>query len=107
MLTTIVVLIAKLYTGDVAVDQIVERNRVSKLLEGYIQSTQNMAALKRTHDQNLDVHPVQGIQYVVVDNEKSSRERIVLIYKDVETYDLAYYETQIVRVVESFLSLFW
>jgi len=41
---------------------------------------------------------------VVVDDEKSSRERVALAHEEVESYDGAYYETQLVRVVESVLS---
>jgi len=96
--------IAELHAGDVAVDQLVERNRVSKPLEGYTQNTQNVAALKRSRDQNLVIHPGQDIEYVVVDDEKFSRERVALAHEDVETYDPSYYETQLVRAVESVLS---
>jgi len=55
----------------VSVDELVERNRVSKPLEGYSQNTQNVAALKRARDQDLAVHPGQDIEYVVVDDEKN------------------------------------
>jgi len=96
--------IAELHAGDVAVDQLVERNRVSKPLEGYTQNTQNVAALKRARDHDLSVHPGQDIEYVVVDDEKSSRDRVALVHENVETYDPSYYETQLVRAVESVLS---
>ena len=96
--------IAELHAGDVAVDQLVERNRVSKPLEGYTQNTLNVAALKRACDQNLAVHQGQDIEYVVVDDEKSSRDRVSLVHEDGETYDPSYYETQLVRAVESVLS---
>jgi DNA polymerase elongation subunit (family B) len=39
--------IDELQAGNVAVERLVERNRVSKPLEGYSQNTQNVAALKR------------------------------------------------------------
>ena len=96
--------IAELHAGEVGVDQLVERNRVSKPLEGYTQNTQNVAALKRARGHDLSVHPGQDIEYVVVDDEKSSRERVALAHEDVETYDPSYYETQLVRAVESILS---
>ncbi|SDN48037.1 DNA polymerase I [Haloarchaeobius iranensis] len=63
-----------------------------------------MAALKRAHDQDLAVHPGQDIEYVVVDDEKTSRERVALAHEEIETYDASYYETQLVRAVESVLS---
>lgn len=96
--------IAKLHAGDVAAERLVERNRVSKPLESYTQYTQNVAALERARDQDLAVHPGQDIEYVVVDDEKSSRERVFLAHEDIETYDPSYYETQLVRAVESILS---
>jgi len=96
--------IAELHAGEVGVDQLVERNRVSKPLEGYTQNTQNVAALKRSRDHDLSVHPGQDIEYVVVDDEKSSRDRVALVHENIETYDPSYYETQLVRAVESVLS---
>ena len=86
------------------VEQLVERNRVSKPLEGYTQNTQNVAALKRAREQDLAVHPGQDIEYVVVDDEKSSRERVALAHEEIESYDASYYETQLVRAVESVLA---
>ena len=96
--------ISNLHAGEVAVEQLVERNRVSKPLDGYTQNTQNVAALKRARDQDLAVHPGQDIEYVVVDDEKSSRDRVALAHEAVEMYDPSYYETQLVRAVESVLS---
>jgi DNA polymerase I len=63
-----------------------------------------VAALKRAREQNLAIHPGQDIEYVVVDDEKSSRERVALAHEETESYDASYYETQLVRVVESVLS---
>jgi DNA polymerase I len=63
-----------------------------------------VAALKRARDQDLAVHPGQDIEYVVVDDEKSSRERVALAHEETESYDASYYETQLVRAVESVLS---
>ena len=96
--------IDELQADNVPVEQLVERNRVSKPLEGYTQNTQNVAALKRAREQNLAIHPGQDIEYVVVDNKKSSRERVVLAHEEIEAYDASYYETQLVRAVESVLA---
>ena len=85
--------IDQLDAGQIPIEQLVERNRVSKPLEGYIQSTQNVAALKRACDQDLAVHPGQNIEYVVVDDAKTSRERVALAHEKVETYDPDYYGT--------------
>jgi DNA polymerase I len=40
----------------------------------------------------------------MVDDEKTSRERVALAHEEIETYDASYYETQLVRAVESVLS---
>jgi len=96
--------IERLHSGNVAVEKLIERNRVSKPLEGYTQNTQNVAALKRAHDQDLSIHPGQDIEYVVVDDEKTSRERVALAHEEIESYDPSYYETELVRAVESVLS---
>ncbi|WP_251329466.1 type B DNA-directed DNA polymerase [Haloplanus pelagicus] len=96
--------IKRLHAGTVPVEQLVERNRVSKPLEGYTTQTQNVAALQRAHDQDLTVHPGQDIEYVVVDDETTSRERVALAHEEIESYDPSYYETKLVRAVESLLS---
>ena len=96
--------IKRLHAGTVPIDQLVERNRVSKPLKGYTQNTRNVAALKRARDQDLAVHPGQNIEYVVVDDEKTSRERVALAHEEIESYDSSYYETQLIRAVESVLS---
>ena len=96
--------VTRLHAGTVPVEHLVERNRVSKPLERYTQNTQNVAALKRARDRDLAVHPGQDIEYVVVDDEKNSRERVALAHEKIESYDASYYETQLVRAVESVLS---
>ena len=60
-----------------------------------------VAALERARDQDLAVDRGQDLEYVVVDDEKSSRDRLALGHKDVETYEASYYEIQLVRAVES------
>ncbi len=85
-------------------EKLVERNRVSKPLERYSQNTQNVAALKRTRDHDIAVHPGQDIEYVVVDDEKTSRERVTLAHEEIGSYDPSYYETELVRAAESMLS---
>ena len=60
--------------------------------------------MKRARDQDLAVHPGQDIEYVVVDDEKSSRDRVALAHEEIETYDASYYETELIRAVESVLS---
>ncbi|SEG61995.1 DNA polymerase family B [Halobellus limi] len=96
--------IKRLHAGTVPVEQLVERNRVSKPLEGYMQNTQNVAALKWAREQDFDVHPGQDLEYVVVDDEKTSRERVAVAHGEVDSYDPSYYETQLIRAVKRVLS---
>ena len=96
--------IDRLHAGGVPTEQLIVRNRVSKPLEGYTQNTRNVAALRRAHDHDLPVHPGQDIEYVVVDDDKTSRDRVVLAHEGVESYDLSYYETELIRAIESLLS---
>lgn len=48
------------HVDDFAVERLVEWNRVSEPIEGYIQNTQNVAALERVGDENLTVGRVSG-----------------------------------------------
>ena len=96
--------IQELYAGNINPTELIERNRVSKPLEGYTQYTQNVAALERARQQELSIHPGQDINYVVVDDEKSSRERVKLAHETIDSYDHSYYETKLLRAVESILS---
>lgn len=96
--------IERLHTGTVSIENLVEQNRVSKPLEGYTHNTRTVAALKRAHDQNISVNPGQDIEYVVVDDEKTSRDRGALAHETINSYDPSYYETQLIRAVESVLS---
>jgi len=96
--------IQKLYAGNVDPMELIERNRVSKPLEGYTQYTQNVAALERAREQEISIHPGQDIKYVVVDDEKCSRDRVKLAHEHITTYDVSHYETELLRAVESILS---
>jgi DNA polymerase I len=93
-----------LHHGAVSPDRLVERNRVSKSLEAYTQATRNVAALQRARDQGIDVHAGQDVEYVVVDDGKSSQDRVALAHEAIDDYDPSYYETRLVRAVESVLS---
>jgi len=63
-----------------------------------------VAALKRAREQDLAVHPGQDIEYVLVDDKKTSRDRLALAHGEGEPYDPSYYETQLIRAVESGLA---
>jgi DNA polymerase I len=93
-----------LHAGDVPVSRLVERNRVSKPLGDYTRHTRTVAALERAAALGLDVHPGQEIAYVVVDDDRSTGDRVALAHEDPQTYDAAHYETRLVRAVESVLA---
>jgi DNA polymerase I len=63
-----------------------------------------VAALERAADQDLAVHPGQDVEYVVVDDERNSRDRVALAHEGVSHYDPDYYETELIRAIESVLS---
>jgi len=90
----------KLNTGYVDEANLVERNRVSTSLGG-TPSTPRTSLHWSAWDQELAVHPGQEIEYVVVDDEKNSRERVALAHETVEGYDTSYYETQLIHATES------
>ncbi|MFB6253540.1 MAG: type B DNA-directed DNA polymerase, partial [Halobacteriaceae archaeon] len=96
--------IETLYTGTVDPADLVETNRVSKTIEAYTQYTHNVAALERARDQGISIHPGQDVTYVVTDDDKSTRDRVALAHEDIDTYDPAYYETELIRAIESLLS---
>ncbi|WP_436927597.1 type B DNA-directed DNA polymerase [Halosimplex amylolyticum] len=96
--------IDRLEAGRVDSADLVERNRVSKPADAYTQYTQNVAALERAQDRDLDVHPGQDIEYVVVDDEKTSRDRVALAHEPIDTYDADYYRTLLIRAVGSVLA---
>ncbi|WP_435362344.1 type B DNA-directed DNA polymerase [Haloarchaeobius sp. DFWS5] len=96
--------IGKLSRGDVDVQDLLVTNRVSKPLEEYSQYTRNVAALERAKHLGIPRHPGQSVQYVIVDDKKSSPERVLLGSESLEEYDFAYYREQLVRAAESVLS---
>lgn len=96
--------IAQLHAGHVDALDLVETVRVSKPLEAYTQTTRTVAALERADTLGVATYPGQSIEYVVVDDTKSSQDRVALAHEDPESYDPSYYETQLVRAVESLLS---
>jgi DNA polymerase I len=96
--------ITRLHTGGVAPDQLVEEVCVSKPLDAYTHATRTVAALERARAQDIAPHPGQRIRYIVVDDAKSTRDRVAFVHEHPESYDAEYYETQLIRAVESLLS---
>ena len=82
------------------------RHRVSKRVDEYTQTTRNVAALERTADLGMDKQPGENVSYVVIDDAKSSRERIRLVGENLREceYDAEFYRDLTVRAAESVLS---
>jgi len=96
--------IEQLQAGEVPPEQLAIRNRVSKRVEEYTQTTKNVAALERAADLGLDKHPGQDVEYVVVDDEKSGRARVALLHEEPSRYDADFYRDELIRVAESVLA---
>ncbi|WP_336003397.1 type B DNA-directed DNA polymerase [Halorientalis halophila] len=93
-----------LRAGAVDPDRLVIDKRTSKAVDAYDQYTKTVAALERAGDRGRDLHPGQHVAYVVVDDEKSDRDRVALASESPETYDPAFYGELLVRATESVLS---
>ncbi|MFW5903459.1 MAG: type B DNA-directed DNA polymerase, partial [Halolamina sp.] len=93
-----------LETGQVDPARLAITNRVSKRLAEYCQHTRNAAALERSAALGLERFPGQDVQYVVVDDEKASRERVRLLSEEPATYDRAFYRERTLRAARSVLA---
>jgi len=98
------VFIHELRAGAVDPHNLAITNRVSKRVEEYSQSTKNVAALERAGDLDLDMHPGQDVEYVVVDDEKEGRARVALLHEEPERYDAGFYRDELCRAAESVLA---
>jgi DNA polymerase I len=94
----------RLDRGDVDPGRLAVSNRVSKEPTAYSHYTRSAAALERADDAGLDVEPGQSVDYVVVDDERDSRERVALSVEDPRDYDADYYRDRSLRAAESVLS---
>jgi len=92
-----------LRSGSVDPDKLTIQTRVSKPLEAYQQRNRTVAALQRYQDHGMERSPGQDIHYVVVDDDKRSRERVRLSF-EADDYDRAFYAELLFRAAESVLS---
>jgi DNA polymerase, archaea type len=94
----------RLERGAVDPNELVITNRVSKKREDYTQSTRSVAALERAADLGLARSPGQSVSYVVVDDSKKSRERVLLASEELNEYDSGFYRELLIRAAASVLS---
>jgi DNA polymerase I len=96
--------ITRLQAGGVDPEDLVVRTRASKALADYDQRTRTVAALERYADHGVARHPGQDVRYVVVDDDRTDRDRVRLPWEDIDTYDADFYETRLIRACESVVS---
>jgi DNA polymerase I len=98
--------LSELRRGAVSPAELVIRTRASKDVDAYSHRTRTVAALERAADRGLSPAPGQDIQYVVVDDDRDSLERVRLADEldDTTSYDPAFYRTRAVRATASVLS---
>lgn len=77
---------------------------MSKPLDDYQQATRNVAALQRAETAGLSKFAGEDVEYVVVDDEKTSQDRVQLRSEQPTTYDVGFYREELIRVAESVLS---
>jgi DNA polymerase I len=93
----------RLRRGDVDPDRLVARRRTSKPADAYERYTNATAALDRARDLGVPAGPGRDVEYVVVDADRDTRERVRLASEAVDRYDADHYATQIVRAVADVL----
>ncbi|WP_423746599.1 DNA polymerase domain-containing protein [Haladaptatus sp. SPP-AMP-3] len=96
--------IDRLERGAVDLCELVITNRVSKKREDYTQSTRSVAALERAAELGLTRAPGQSVSYVVVDDNKQSRERVQLASEELSEYDVGFYRELLIRAAASVVS---
>ncbi|MFW6003543.1 MAG: DNA polymerase domain-containing protein, partial [Halanaeroarchaeum sp.] len=104
VLDRLAVALSRLERGLVDPARLVVTNRVSRRVEEYTQATRNVAALERAAARGLETFPGQDVEYVVVDDEKASRERVQLAHEGPDTYDATFYRERAIRAAESVVS---
>jgi DNA polymerase I len=96
--------VATLRDGDVDVDDLLVRTRVSKPLSEYSQRNHTVAALRRAREHDVSYSPGEDVRSVVVDDDARTADRVRLHFEDVDDYDAEYYVTLLVRAAESVCS---
>ncbi len=95
---------ARLLSENVDPMELATSIRVSKDKTEYSQRTTTVAALERAADLGLTRSPGQTIEYIVIDDTRSSRDRVRLATEEPATYDAAYYDQALLRAATSVLS---
>lgn len=99
--------IQRLRRGAIDPSDLVIKKRVSKPLEAYTQTTQNVAALLRYRRHEMTKQPGEDVRYVVVDDDaRRPHDRVRLTFEPIDSVDVDFYTTQLIRACESIVSPF-
>ncbi|MDH5021827.1 type B DNA-directed DNA polymerase [Halobacterium rubrum] len=98
--------IGGLRAGRVEPGELAIRNRVTKTPAEYGHETRNVAALRRAEDSVGGIAPGEDVEYVVVDDEKASRDRVELRSEDPQDYDTEFYVELVARAAAGVLGPF-
>lgn len=95
-----------LRAGDVPVEDLLITRRASKPKAAYSHRTRTVAALERAEAAGLDPQPGQSYDFVVVDDDARSRERVRLDFEidDSTEYDADFYADRLLRAAGSVLA---
>jgi len=93
-----------LEAGDVDPERLAITQRASQAPEEYAHRTRTTAALRRAAGQGIDRAPGQDVSYVVVDDDRSDRDRVRLAREAGDGYDAVFYRERLVRAAHSVLS---
>lgn len=96
--------IKELRQGAVDPAALAIKNRVSKPLAEYSQSTRNVAALQRAADVGIETQAGKNVEYVIVDDQKRGRDRVTLLTEGPQDYDAEFYVRELIRAGESVLA---
>ncbi len=96
--------VSRLRREQVSPAELVITTRASKARTEYTQRTQTVAALERAANQGLTRHPGEDVRYVVVDDDRRSRDRVKLAHESPTTYDTSYYVDLALRAAHSIVA---
>ncbi len=99
-------LIERVRAGTVDPEDLVITKRVSKPAEAYRARTDTWAALTQLEAAGVEVPPGDDVRFVVLDDDTRTPDKRlaeVRLTDEIATYDAAYYETLVLRGLESLL----
>jgi len=98
--------IGDLRAGRVEPGELAIRNRVTKTPAEYGHETRNVAALRRAEDSVGGIAPGEDVEYVVVNDDVSSRDRVELLSEGPQGYDTEFYVDLVTRATTGVLGPF-